>query len=191
MKINLHLEANSVGELHAQLREMLGSTAIATVTSPPIAPDQPEKTETTKRQTAAEKKAAEKAAKEAAEAAAAEAAAKTPEKVEEAKQDVKDEAAEQKAPEPMKLNHDHVRTMLGGYVQAYGMANAQADGADMIGFAKISEIPDDQAKLAAAVIGIATAIEKNPKNRDIEGDGITAEKIVQLKLIVDAAKAAK
>lgn len=188
--INLTLQAHTVGELHDQMRELLGSTAIV---SPSIVPaadvEQP-------KQTAAQRKAAEKAAKEAAEKAAAEAAAAEAAKApptETEKQDTKDEAAEQKAAEPEKFvfNHDHVRKMLGGYVMAYGMENAQADGAGFVGTKLISELPDDQANFAKVVLAIANGIEKNPNKREIAGDGITAEKLSELKPIVAAALALK
>ncbi|MGZ5987421.1 MAG: hypothetical protein ACXWLZ_00090 [Rhizomicrobium sp.] len=105
-------------------------------------------------------------------------------------QDKADEAAETKV-EPVKLNHDSVRKMLGGYVMAYGMEAAQADGVGLIGTAKISDLKDDQAVLAKAVIAIAQGIEKNPNKREIAGDGITAEKLAELKPIVAAALAVK
>jgi hypothetical protein len=109
------------------------------------------------------------------------------------KQDAKDEAAEAKAaaPEPIKLNHDSVRKMLGGYVMAFGMEAAQADGVSLIGTAKISDLADDQAVFAKAVIAIANGIEKNPNKREIAGDGITAEKLAELKPFVAAALAVK
>lgn len=197
--INLHLQADSVGELHDQMREFLAGTAIGTVTSPPLAPATTT-SEAPKRLTAAQKRAEEKAAKDAAEKSGSTVrsewvgtgAEPEPEKTTEAdKQDAKDEAAEQKAPEAEKLTHDHVRKMLGGYVMAYGMEAAQADGPDMLGVQKISELPDDQAKLAAAIVNIAAGIEKNPKKRDMAGDGISAEKVAELKPIVEAAKAVK
>lgn len=106
------------------------------------------------------------------------------------KQDAKDEAADTAAqqPKPMVLTHDSVRSLLGGYVQAFGMAAAQEDGPKLIGIAKISEIPDDQKALAKAVIAIATGIEKNPHKRTLEGDGIEAEKMAEMKPIVQHAQ---
>lgn len=107
------------------------------------------------------------------------------------KQDAKDEAADTKAaaPESVKLSHDSVRTMLGGYVQAYGMAAAQEDGTKIIEVPKISDLKDDQAVLAKAVVAVDLAIEKNPYKREIAGDGITKEKLAELKPLVVAAKA--
>jgi hypothetical protein len=107
------------------------------------------------------------------------------------KQDAVDEAADTKASELAKLSHDSVRSLLGGYVQAYGMAAAQEDGAKMIGIPKISELKDDQAVLAKAVLAIGSGIESNPYKREMVGDGITAEKIAELKPIIAAAKAVK
>ncbi|HEV2155453.1 hypothetical protein [Bradyrhizobium sp.] len=191
MNISLTINADNVEDMQAQLRVLLAGTAVITVSgaTAPLAPIEPEP-----KQTAAQKRAAEKAAKEAAEKAAADAAAAEAAKApptETEKQDAKDEAAEQKAPEPLKLTHDHIRTMLGGYVMAYGMEKAQADGPGFVGFPKISEVPDDQALIAKAVIAIADGIEKNPNKRDMAGDGISAEKIAELKPIVEAAKAVK
>ncbi len=155
-------------------------------------------TESTKSRKAREK-AAEAAAKAAAEAAAKEKAAQnianggehTDPAVE--KQDAADEAADAKAatPEPIRFNHDTVRKMLGGYVQAYGMEAAQTDGAKLIEIAKISDLADDQKVFAKAIIAIASGIEKNPYSREIAGDGITAEKLAELKPIVQAAMAVK
>lgn len=145
------------------------------------------------RLTAAQKKAAEKAAKEAAAAHAASNIASGEERVDPAAdaQDAKDEAADTAATKPVDLTHDDVKKLMSGYVQAYGMAAAQEDGTDFIGVPMISKIPNTQAALAAAIIGIATAIEKNPKNRDMNGDGLTKEKMVELKPIVAAAMAVK
>jgi hypothetical protein len=109
------------------------------------------------------------------------------------KQDAADEAsdsAKAKAAEPTKLTHDDVKKMLGGYVMAYGMEAAQADGVGFIGAPKLSSIPDTQADLAKAILGIAAGIEKNPNKREIAGDGITAEKLAELKPVVAAAVAA-
>ncbi|MDI1263908.1 MAG: hypothetical protein PS018_11685 [bacterium] len=142
-----------------------------------------------KRMTAAEKRAAEQAAKEAAEAAEK---ANQPEQQAAAAQDAKDEIADEKPAETeaLKLNHDSVRKMLGGYVMAYGMEAAQEDGTKIIGAPKISDLADDQKVLGAAVIAIATAIEKNPHKRELAGDGITKEKTAELKPFVVAALAA-
>ncbi|WP_316397303.1 hypothetical protein [Bradyrhizobium sp. 33ap4] len=150
-----------------------------------------------KRMTAAEKKAAEKAAKEAElvaakEAAAAAEAAKQPDP-ETAKQDAKDEAADTKAAEPeaVKLTHDSVRAVMSGYVQMYGMEAAQADVPGILGVAKVSELKDDQAALAKAILALAGAIEKPPTARNMAGDGISPEKIAEIKPLVVAAKAVK
>jgi hypothetical protein len=106
-------------------------------------------------------------------------------------QDAKDEAADTAATKPVDLTHDDVKKMLGGYVQAYGMEAAQADGVGFIGAPKISEISNTQQALAKAIIGIAQGIEKNPNKRDIAGDGLTGEKTAELKVIVQAAMAVK
>jgi hypothetical protein len=186
MTVDVHVHAATVGELHAEMRALLNGESQTTAAAPITAE--------VGRLTPAQKKAAEKAAKEAAAAAAGTGQGiSTGEERAETAQDAKDEAADTKAatPEPVKLNHDSVRAMLGGYVQAYGMAAAQEDGVKLIGTAKISELKDDQAVLAKAVIEIGTGIEKNPHKRDIAGDGITAEKLAELKPIVAAALAVK
>lgn len=205
MTIQVHIQINgeSGGDIANDLKSLLSrltgysgepmaGTAISTgtVTS--------EQTNDTPRPTASQRKAAEKAAKEAAEAAAkaAQQAISTGEErvdPEADKQDAKDEAAEtakEKAADPVKLTHDDVKKMLGVYVQMYGMEAAQADGEGFIGCKKISEIPDTQAALAAAVLGIANGIEKNPKSRDVAGE-LDPEKLAALKPVVAAAKAVK
>jgi hypothetical protein len=105
-------------------------------------------------------------------------------------QDAADEAADTAAEkvEPAKLTHDDVKKMLSGYVQAYGMAAVQVDGAGMIGADKVSSIPDDQKALAEAVIGIAKAIEGNPNKRDMSGE-ISPEKMAEMKALVASAQA--
>jgi hypothetical protein len=200
MTITVHIQvaADSPGEIGNDLRQLL--TSLTGYRGEPISQGvngsvTGEQTSEPK-QTAAQRKAAEKAAKEAAEQAAKEAAAAEAEKApptEGEKQDAKDEAADtaKSAPEPLKLTHDHVRKLLGGYVMAYGMENAQADGPTLLGVQKISEVPDTQQALAAAILSIANGIEKNPQKREMSGDGITKEKIDELKPFVDAAKAVK
>jgi hypothetical protein len=71
------------------------------------------------------------------------------------------------------------------------MAAAQEDGTEIIQVPKISDLKDEQPALAKAVIAVASAIEKNPHKRDLVGDGITAEKLAELKPIVQAAMAVK
>lgn len=203
MSITIHIQltGESGGEIANDLRHLLNSMTaykgepISTADAAIVLAQAND----TPRVTAAQRKAAEKAAKEAAEAAAKEKAAQSISTGEErvdpavAVQDAKDEAADTKAatPEPVKLTHDSVRAMLGGYVQAYGMSAAQEDGTKVIEVPKISDLKDDQAVLAKAVIAIANAIEKNPHKRDIAGDGITAEKLAELKPLVQAAVAVK
>lgn len=154
------------------------------------------------RVTAAQKKAAEKALKEAAEKAAA--AAGTGQGIssgeertdpaadaQDAKDEAADTAAQKIAAEPAKLTHDDVKNMMSGYVQAYGLDAAQDDGPAFIGVPKISLVPDTQADLAKAVLGIAKGLDKNPNKRELVGDGITAEKLAQMKGIVTVAQAVK
>jgi hypothetical protein len=80
-------------------------------------------------------------------------------------QDAADEAAESAATAPAQLTHDDVRNKMGEYLKKYGMEAAQADGKEILGVGKISDLPDDQDVLAKAVAAIATAIESNPKGR--------------------------
>jgi hypothetical protein len=181
MTIDVHFNCTSVDELHVEMRNLLNGEP-QTSAAKPIAPNKPASGRTRDKN---------KADAEAAPQNISTGEERTDPEAE--KQDAKDEAADTKAaaPEPVKLNHDSVRAMLGGYVQAYGMAAAQEDGVKLIGTAKISELKDDQAILAKAVIAIGIGIEKNPHKRDIAGDGITAEKLAELKPVVTAALAVK
>lgn len=194
MTIDVQFHAATVAELHLEMHALLighanrpSTTAVATGT---VATDEP-------RMTAAQKKAAEKAAKEAAEAAAAAHTASNISTGEDRtdpaadKQDAKDEAADTAATKAVDLTHDDVKKLLGGYVMAYGMEAAQADGTGFIGAPKISEIPNTQAALAAAIIGIAKGINYNPNKRELNGDGLSPEKTAELKLIITAAMAVK
>lgn len=193
MTIDIHFHAASVAELHLDMHAFLIGHANRGVSAGAIVGNQAGVGSEPK-QTAAEKKALEKAAKELA-AAAQQSIQTGGERTnpEADKADAKDEAADTKAatPEPLKLTHDSVRAVLGGYVQAYGMAAAQEDGSKLIGIAKISEIPDNPKALAAAIIAIAQGIEKNPFKRDPAGDGLSKEKTDELKPIVTAAVAVK
>lgn len=181
--ISITINADTAGELQSQLQLLLaGIGGLAPV---PQAANEP----APRRQTAAERKAAEKAEAEAKAAAEAAAKAATPEGKAADTQDAKDEAKDQ--PAAVTLNHDSVRSMLGLYVQAYGMTAAQEDGPKIIGGGKISELPTDQPALAKAVLAIVNAVETNPYKRTIAGDGIDAAKVAELKPIVDAARAVK
>lgn len=120
-------------------------------------------------------------AEKAAEAAAAQAAGAPPMSAAQAEahqapasiavdpQDAKDEAEESAVTRPATLTHDDVRNVLGAYVKKYGMAAAQEDGPQIIGYPKISDIPDDQEKLKAAVAAVQAAVESNPKKRALVG----------------------
>lgn len=196
MPVDVHFNSPTVADLQIEMAVLLhghrpaGHLANGPVTnaeivarSEPVAPP--------KRQTAAEKKAAEKAAAEAA-ASTGQSISSGEERTDPAadKQDAADEAAE-KPFEPVKLTHDSVRAVLGGYVQAFGMAAAQEDGSKLIAIAKISEIPDTQAALAKAVLAIADGIENNPYQRALVGDGITPEKVKDLVPTIAAARLVK
>jgi hypothetical protein len=106
-------------------------------------------------------------------------------------QDAKDEAADTAAAKTVDLTHDDVKKLLGGYVMAYGMEAAQADGAAFLGAPKLSEIPNTQVALAAAIIGIAKGINNNPNERELNGDGLSAEKTAELEALVTAAMVVK
>lgn len=64
------------------------------------------------------------------------------------------------AQEEEPLTHDDVRDALGDYAAKFGMPAAQKNGPTLMGAAKISAIPDDQAALRAAVEAIRNAIKK-------------------------------
>lgn len=189
--INITITADNAELAQAEMRALLAGDGRASAPSAEAATESP-------RMTAAQKKAAEKAAKEAAERAAAEAAAaeaaKQPATAED-KQDAADEAADtaaQKAADPVKLTHDDVKKVLGAHVQAYGMAASQADVKLLLNDAeKLSAIPDTQQALAAAILSIANAIEKNPRKHEIAGDGLEKETIAAITPIVQAARAVK
>lgn len=189
--IDVHFNCPTVAELHLEMHALLIGSANRP--SGAIAGSGEQSTEQP-RMTAAQKKAAEKAAKEAAEAAAAAEAAKQPATAED-KQDAADEAADtaaQKGPDSVKLTHDDVKKVLGAHVQAYGMAASQADVKLLLnGAEKLSAIPDTQEALAAAVLSIANAIEKNPRKHEIAGDGLEADTIKAITPIVQAARAVK
>lgn len=191
--IRLELHNETVDGLHEDLRALLAGTSVGTIAAIGGAGVGQQ---TEKPPTAAQKKAAEKAAKEAAEAAAkaAQQAISTgEERIDPAadKQDAADEKAETAVTKTVDLTHDDVKKLLGGYVMAYGMEAAQADGVSMISAPKISEIPSDQKALAKAILGIAKALNDNTFKRDLNGDGLTAEKTAELKPIVQAAMAVK
>ena len=88
-------------------------------------------------------------------------------------QDAADEKAETEAArDPEKpLTLDDVRGALGAYVKKYGMESAQQDGPKVLKLvcgdacAKISDIPDDQAKIKGVVDGINEMTAKNPFQR--------------------------
>jgi hypothetical protein len=193
MTIDVHFNNASVAELHLEMHALLIGHAHrpGPVTNAEIVA-RAEPIDAPKAVTAAQKKAAEKAAKEAA-AAAQQAISTGEERTDPAadKQDAADETAETAATKTVDLTHDDVKKLLGGYVMAYGMEAAQADGTGFIGAPKISEIPNTQAALAAAIIGIAKGINNNPNKREINGDGLSPEKTAELKTIVAAAMAVK
>lgn len=195
IQVHIQLTGDSAGEISNDLRMLLNgmtaykgepigtidaAAAIAQVNEPKM--------------TAAQRKAAEKAAKEAAEKAAAAATATASDPETEA-QDAADEAADtaaQKEADPVKLTHDDVKKVLGAHVQAYGMAASQADVKLLLNNAeKLSAIPDTQKDLAAAIISIADAIEKNPRKHEIAGDGLEAATVAAITPLVQAARAVK
>jgi len=89
-------------------------------------------------------------------------------------QDAADEKAETEAArDPEKpLSLDDVRGALGAYVKKFGMDAAQQDGPKVLKMvcgdacAKISDIPDDQAKIKGVVDGIGEMLTKNPFQRE-------------------------
>lgn len=73
--------------------------------------------------------------------------------------EIKDAAVvEEPIEEERTFTHDDVRDALGRYAAKFGMPEAQKNGPVLMGAAKISAIPDDQAALRKAVEGIEAAI---------------------------------
>lgn len=190
--IDVHFNSPTVAELQIEMHALLmghahrpGPVTNAEIVAraEPVAPNKPASGRT--RQTAAEK---------AAQAASNISTGEERVDPEADKQDAADEAAESKAaaPEPAKLTHDDVKKVLGAHVQAYGMAASQADVKVLLnGAEKLSAIPDTQPALAAAIISIADAIEKNPRKHDIAGDGLEAATVAAITPLVQAARAVK
>lgn len=197
MSVNVHFEAASVGELHIEMAALLAgsgnsgsaTTAISSGTVKPASGRTRGKADAQQAiQTGGERADPETSAADKAKDAEDEDAETA--KIEEEKAAAKDAAAK-KAAEPAPLTRDDVKKVLGGYVQAYGMSAASEDGVAFLGVSKVSEIPDTQADFARVIIAIATGIEKNPKKREMDGDGISKEKLAELKPIVQAALAVK
>ena len=193
MSIDVHFNSPTVAELYIEMHALLMGQAFRSTAAPDVVAGaaNPEKP-----LTAAQRKAAEKTAKEAA-ATTGQNISTGGERIdpEANKQDAKDEAvdtAKEKAAAPKALTHDDVKKVLGAHVQAYGMATSQADVKLLLNNAdKLSAIPDTQKDLAAAIVSIANAIEKNPRNHDIAGDGLTPETLANITPIVKAAKEVK
>lgn len=186
--ISVTIDGANAAELHAELRALLAGDANR------ISPTAADVAKLEAPGGAQEKRPSGRTRAAAADKAAAAQAISTGEErvdPEADKHDAADEAAESAKTKPADLTHDDVKKLLGGYVQAYGMEAAQADGVDFIFAPKISEIPNTQAALAKAIIGIASAINSNPKKRELNGDGLSAEKLAELKPIVQAAQAVK
>jgi hypothetical protein len=81
-------------------------------------------------------------------------------------QDEADEAEESAAAAPAEeVTHDTIRQALGQYGKVYGMPAVMEDGPKLIEFPKVSDIPDDQDALQAALGRIMQGIEQNPFKR--------------------------
>lgn len=81
-------------------------------------------------------------------------------------QDEADEAEESAAVAPAEeVTHDTIRQALGQYGKVYGMPAVMEDGPKLIEFPKVSDIPDDQDALQAALGRIMQGIEQNPFKR--------------------------
>ncbi|WP_035670044.1 hypothetical protein [Bradyrhizobium liaoningense] len=187
--ITIHIEGPSADVIHAELRALLNGEGRSTSPAPvaeQTAAEPAKRPSGRTRATTADKAAAQQNTASGAE-----------ERVdpEADKQDAADEAADtaaQKGPDPVKLTHDDVKKVLGAHVQAYGMAASQADVKLLLNNAeKLSAIPDTQKDLAAAIISIADAIEKNPRKHEIAGDGLEKETIAAITPLVQAARAVK
>lgn len=93
---------------------------------------------------------------------------RAPNAVPEDPQDAADEAEESAAEAAATVSYDDVRGALGAYVKKFGMPAAQEDGPKIIGYPKISDIPDDQEKLAKALDAVSMALETNPFSRAVQ-----------------------
>lgn len=71
----------------------------------------------------------------------------------------------EQAPAADAVTHDGLRGLLGKYRDRFGLPAALEDGPKIIGFAKISEIPED--KLPQAHKAMADAIEADPFQRNV------------------------
>lgn len=82
-------------------------------------------------------------------------------------QDEADEAEESASQQARMedVTHDTIRQALGQYAKIYGMPAVMEDGPKMIKFPKVSDIPDEQDALRAALAGIKQGIEANPFGR--------------------------
>ncbi|MFY9294472.1 MAG: hypothetical protein WAP03_27865 [Methylorubrum rhodinum] len=102
---------------------------------------------------------------------AAEIPAPTEPTADEAAQDAEDEAAESaaQAPEADKevFTLDSVRQAAGAYAQRFGMPAAQADLPAVIGFDKISAVPEGS--FEAATLAVRRATAENPKGHAVLG----------------------
>lgn len=190
MTINVTFTNETVAELQSEMSALLAGTALGTNTVATPGTNKPAsgrtrgKAETQNISTGDERKDPTDSAADQAQDAKDEA----DETAKNAAKAAADAASKAEAP---KLTLANVKTMLGGYVMQFGMEAAQADGEAFIGAKKMSDIPDTQEAYAKAILAIAQGIEKNPNKREMADDGITAEKLAELKPIVAAAKAVK
>lgn len=84
-----------------------------------------------------------------------------PEPAAENPQDIFDEQPAPAAPK----TRDDVKMAMTQYVTAFGMAAAQSDLPTVMGYKKLSDVPDDAAAFAAVISKIEAAVRDNPHGR--------------------------
>jgi hypothetical protein len=72
-------------------------------------------------------------------------------------QDAADEAEESEANKPAILTHDDLRQAMGAYVKKFGLDAAQKNVGAIMGFGKVSEVPEDKIAEAIGKWNAATA----------------------------------
>lgn len=171
MPVTIHIEAASAGEARAEMQALLAGTVTSVWRVSPAVPvesviakpaDEP--AAAPEAPAAPEAKAPAKRGrppKADAPAAAVETAAAAP-APEEAAQDFLDETPAKTKP----ATRDDVRNAMMDYSAKYGMPAAQADGPKILGFPKLSAIPDT-ADFASLVAAMKRATETNPYDRAV------------------------
>ncbi len=172
MPVTITIEAPTAAEARAEMQKLLSSgdtvTSVWRVSpSVPvesvIAPQPADEPAAAAPEAPAPAKTRGRPPKAAAPAAAVETAAAAP-APEAAAQDFLDETPEPAKTKP--VTRDDVRNAMMDYSQKYGMPAAQADGPKILGFPKLSAIPDT-ADFASLVAAMKRATETNPYDRTV------------------------